>query len=119
MIDVAERQRTPCNTALAMVLGVQVKDAPYVALATQTEWYHRNPRILTNDEAFAALDPVAHNLPNISVEYIPNESEDIPSLMCSSSSERAGTHCRSTSTRWGVVSIDSRTGSLSTAPTHC
>jgi hypothetical protein len=40
--------------------------------------YSRSPRIFTNDEAFAALDPAAHNLPNISVEYIPNEDEDRP-----------------------------------------
>jgi hypothetical protein len=78
VIDVAARQRDSCNTALAMVLDVQVKDAPYVALATRTECYHRSPRIFTNDEAFAALDPAAHNLPNISVEYIPNENEDRP-----------------------------------------
>lgn len=61
-----------------MVLNVQAKDAPYVTLSTQSEWYHQSPRIFTNDEDFAALDPAAHNLPNISVEYIPNENEDLP-----------------------------------------
>lgn len=78
MIDVAAVQRDPRTTALAMVLDIQVKDAPYVALATRTECYHRSPRIFTNDAAFTTLEPAAHNLPTITVEYIPNEDEDRP-----------------------------------------
>jgi predicted nucleic acid-binding protein len=76
VIDVETIRSDACNIVLAMVSDVQAKDAPYVSLATRAEWYHRSPRIFTNDASFSRLDSEAVNLPNVTVEYVPDEDEE-------------------------------------------
>ena len=50
-------------------MGSQPKDIPILVLAF--EYRDREPTILTNDESFAAFEPAAHSLPELSVEHIP------------------------------------------------
>ena len=63
-----ERRSATHTRLLAQVLDIQAKDVPIVVLAF--DHYDREPSILTNDAAFAAFDPAAHNLPAISVEHV-------------------------------------------------
>lgn len=63
-----ERRSATHTRLLARVLDIQPKDVPIVVLAF--DHYDREPTILTNDAAFAAFDPVEHNLSAISIEHV-------------------------------------------------
>ena len=63
-----ERRSATHIRLLARVLDIQPKDIPIVVRAFDHS--DRDPTILTNDAAFAALDPAAHNLPPISIEPV-------------------------------------------------
>jgi predicted nucleic acid-binding protein len=54
---------------LAHILDIQPKDVPILVLAYR--YYDRAPTILTNDEAFAAFDPAAHALDQLTIEHVP------------------------------------------------
>ena len=75
-IDLEEIRNTSCNKTLAMALGIQAKDAPIVSFAC--EYYNRSPTIYTNDRPFSLLNSKRCNLPNLTVEYIPNDGESKP-----------------------------------------
>ena len=62
------RRSAPAIRALARVCGIQPKDAPILVLAF--EHRDREPTILTNDEAFATLDPASQSLPEIEIEHV-------------------------------------------------
>lgn len=63
------RRHAPETQLLAHVLDIQSKDVPILVLAYR--YYDRVPTILTNDEAFAALDPAAHALDQLTIEHVP------------------------------------------------
>lgn len=63
-----ERRSATHVRLLARVLDIQPKDVPIVVLAF--DHYDREPTILTNDAAFAAFDPAAHNLPAIAIDHV-------------------------------------------------
>ena len=65
----SEQRSAPAVQALARVCGIQPKDVPLLVLAF--EHRDREPTILTNDESFAAFEPAAHSLPELSIEYVP------------------------------------------------
>jgi hypothetical protein len=64
-----ERRSAPAVRTLARVCEIQPKDAPILVLAFDHR--DRRPTILTNDESFAAFQPEAHSLPEITIEYVP------------------------------------------------
>ena len=64
-----EQRSAPAVQALARVCGIQPKDVPILVLAF--EHREREPTILTNDESFAAFEPAAHSLPELSIEHVP------------------------------------------------
>lgn len=53
---------------LVRVFGVQAKDVPILVFAYT--FYDQHPTVLTNDESFSGFDPSAHNLPNMSIQYV-------------------------------------------------
>lgn len=75
-ISLDEIRTTPCNKTLSMVLDIQMNDAPVVSFAC--EFYNQSPTIYTNDTDFSCMSPNNCGLSNLTVEYIPNESEDEP-----------------------------------------
>ena len=64
-----EQPSAPAVQTLARVCGIQPKDVPILVLAF--EHRDREPTILTNDESFAAFEPAAHSLPELSIEHVP------------------------------------------------
>lgn len=64
-----ERRSASTVQTLARVCDIQPKDVPILVLAF--EHCDREPTILTNDEAFAELDPATHSLPEITIEHVP------------------------------------------------
>jgi predicted nucleic acid-binding protein len=64
-----EQRSAPAVQTLARVCGIQPKDVPILVLAF--EHRDREPTILTNDESFAAFEPAAHSLPELSIEHVP------------------------------------------------
>ena len=64
-----EQRSAPVVQALARVCGIQPKDVPILVLAS--EHRDREPTIITNDESFAAFEPAAHSLPELSIEHVP------------------------------------------------
>ena len=65
---VREKRSAPALLTLARVCDIQPKDAPILVLAF--EHRKREPTVLTNDAAFAELDPTAHSLPEIGIEHV-------------------------------------------------
>lgn len=63
-----EQRSASAVQTLSRVCGIQAKDVPILVLAF--EHRDREPTILTNDESFAALEPAAHSLPEISIEHV-------------------------------------------------
>lgn len=64
-----ERRTNHRAKLLGQVLEVEPKDVPILVLAFKHR--ERSPAILTNDESFAELEPAEHNLPSLSMEYVP------------------------------------------------
>jgi predicted nucleic acid-binding protein len=64
-----DRRHATETRLLAHVLDIQPKDVPILVLAYR--YYDRVPTILTNDEAFAAFDPAAHGLDQLTIEHVP------------------------------------------------
>lgn len=68
--DLLSEHRSASKTKLlGRVLDTQPKDVPILVLAFEHE--AREPTILTNDEAFATLQPVEFGLDSISLEHVP------------------------------------------------
>ena len=63
-----EQRSAPAVQMLACVCGIQPKDIPILVLAF--EHREREPTVLTNDESFAAFEPAAHSLPEITIEHV-------------------------------------------------
>lgn len=63
-----ERRSNPRTELLGRALDIQPKDVPILVLAFKHR--EREPTVLTNDESFAKLRPAAHNLPELSMEYV-------------------------------------------------
>lgn len=63
-----DRRHAPETQLLAHVLDIQPKDVPILVLAYR--YSDREPTILTNDEAFAALDPAAHGINQLTIEHV-------------------------------------------------
>lgn len=63
-----EQRSASAVQTLARVCEIQAKDVPILVLAF--EHCDREPTILTNDESFAAFEPAAHSLPEISIEHV-------------------------------------------------
>lgn len=64
-----ERRSAPVVRTLARVCGIQPKDVPVLVLGF--EHRDRTPTILTNDESFAAVDPDARALAELTIEHVP------------------------------------------------
>ncbi|QLC35779.1 hypothetical protein EFA46_016100 (plasmid) [Halarchaeum sp. CBA1220] len=68
-MDLGLVRESPETNLLGDAIGIQAKDVPILRLAY--EWRHRDPTIYTNDRSFSQFDPSAYNLPEISMEYVP------------------------------------------------
>jgi hypothetical protein len=64
-----EQRSAPAIQTPARVCGIQPKDAPILVLAF--EHHDRTPTIFTNDQSFAAFQPAAHSLPELTIEHVP------------------------------------------------
>lgn len=63
-----DRRASSQTQLIAQITGIQPKDVPIVVLAF--EHRDREPTIMTNDEALARFDPLAYNLPELTLEHV-------------------------------------------------
>ena len=54
---------------IATILDMQAKDVPVLVLGYKHR--EKRPTVLTNDMAFAGLEPANHNLPAVEIQHIP------------------------------------------------